>query len=548
MIPLGDLDLRSEIHQATVSRRRTGRGYTRRIYSAYVDGKNSKKTVALYQGRAAEEVWRRDLKRYPTLRHPNVAQVYATATSYDLYAVVFHDELLPIEHTLRMYRHSPILTAYLLGNFAMDAYDAEDYIYDVTGHCSFMIFNSAMRVRASTGRLCIELIPCDDVHSLLTYTLSADRIPQGSILSLGVDQELAIISTLTLDQFHQISFQHMGHSEVLSTNADIDFAVGSVTIFPRKDCGTFQYRCFDEIVEVAHITSHILHDPGWGLNNNSAPSGLLMENGWTRFTSCEITETCVGRVLRCHGGPQMSYGNPWLPQANHIFNRLQNLSHYEDYVFTDYIGYFIYLRDTPHVELSGYLFICPLQDLQSATSGRFSIRDRDSDCVAYWTLDAAGGDRLSPKEAKRLGFPALSFSAHAHQISWDRSVYAGLRQFHTGKGFDPDSQDIAQYVGVPLYQLSAGSDALFAQVEEGDPKVVNSTMLSSKTELSEMEETGFNSTHSECSQPNTFSMPRTEWSWALGPVAGLLASIAMWLWFSDATSVVTGLLELFYLC
>ncbi|KAJ7822208.1 hypothetical protein B0H14DRAFT_2238523, partial [Mycena olivaceomarginata] len=71
----------------------------------------------------------------------------------------------------------------------------------------------------------------------------------------------------------------------------------------------------------------------------------------------------------------------------------------------------------------------------------------------YWTLDAAGGDRLSPEEAKHLGFPALFFSAHAHQISWDRSVYAGLRQFHAGKGFDPESQDIARHVGVPLYQL-----------------------------------------------------------------------------------------------
>lgn len=141
-----------------------------------------------------------------------------------------------------------------------------------------------MRVRASTGGLCIELIPCDDIHPLLTYTQSADRIPRGSISSLGVDQELAIISTLTLDQFHKICFQHMGHSEVLSTNtnADIDFAVGSVTIFPRKDCGPFQYRSFDEIVEVAHIGSHILHDPGWGLNNDPASSGLLMENGWTR--------------------------------------------------------------------------------------------------------------------------------------------------------------------------------------------------------------------------------------------------------------------------
>jgi hypothetical protein len=62
--------------------------------------------------------------------------------------------------------------------------------------------------------------------------MSADRIPQGSISSLGVDQELAIISTLTLDQFYKISFQHMGHDELLSINADVDFALGSVTIFP----------------------------------------------------------------------------------------------------------------------------------------------------------------------------------------------------------------------------------------------------------------------------------------------------------------------------
>ncbi|KAJ6592695.1 hypothetical protein B0H19DRAFT_1088348 [Mycena capillaripes] len=121
MIPLGDLDLRHEVNRGVIDIRRR-RGCTARVYSARVDGRDSKMTVALYQGRTAEEVWRLELGRYVTFRHPNLVQVYAAATSGNLYATVFHDELLPLEETLLMYRHSPISTAYLMGNFAMDIY------------------------------------------------------------------------------------------------------------------------------------------------------------------------------------------------------------------------------------------------------------------------------------------------------------------------------------------------------------------------------------------------------------------------------------------
>ncbi|KAJ6592699.1 hypothetical protein B0H19DRAFT_905952, partial [Mycena capillaripes] len=52
-----------------------------------------------------------------------------------------------------------------------------------------------------------------------------------------------------------------------------------------------------------------------------------------------------------------------------------------------------------------------------------------------------------------LGFPELSFSSHVEQTSWDEHVYVRIRQFQAGKGFDPDSQDVAKHVGVPLYSL-----------------------------------------------------------------------------------------------
>ncbi|KAJ7676716.1 hypothetical protein DFH06DRAFT_976601 [Mycena polygramma] len=73
---------------------------------------------------------------------------------------------------------------------------------------------------------------------------------------------------------------------------------------------------------------------------------------------------------------------------------------------------------------------------------------------AYWALDPSGVEHLSAEEATELGFPELQFSAELFTVSWDPSVYTGLREFHQAKGFDPYSQDIARYPGYTLYRPS----------------------------------------------------------------------------------------------
>lgn len=57
-IPLGDLDLRSEIHldDAGVVNRYRAVSSARRIYSARIDGRQSDMTVAVYEGENAEGV------------------------------------------------------------------------------------------------------------------------------------------------------------------------------------------------------------------------------------------------------------------------------------------------------------------------------------------------------------------------------------------------------------------------------------------------------------------------------------------------------------
>jgi hypothetical protein len=60
MIPMGDINLLEEIRlnneTGFVGRHQPERTRVRRVYSAKIDGRNSGVTVAVYQGKGAEEV------------------------------------------------------------------------------------------------------------------------------------------------------------------------------------------------------------------------------------------------------------------------------------------------------------------------------------------------------------------------------------------------------------------------------------------------------------------------------------------------------------
>ncbi|KAJ7024199.1 hypothetical protein C8F04DRAFT_922513, partial [Mycena alexandri] len=126
----------------------------------------------------------------------------------------------------------------------------------------------------------------------------------------------------------------------------------------------------------------------------------------------------------------------WLAQAGHIFSRLQITSHLEDYFLVHWVEFRITIGDTKEDAPPGYLFLCPTTDFQTGSSSF-----KWPDCPAYWSLDPSGLDHLSTEEAARLGFPSFQLTTEIEGASWDTSVYAGLRQFHQAKGFDPDSQD-----------------------------------------------------------------------------------------------------------
>ncbi|KAJ7508914.1 hypothetical protein B0H11DRAFT_1359232 [Mycena galericulata] len=119
---------------------------------------------------------------------------------------------------------------------------------------------------------------------------------------------------------------------------------------------------------------------------------------------------------------------------------------------------------------NGYLFLYPATETRIGTSMDFCLPQSP----AFWSLDPSGNQRLTTEDAKRLGFPSISFKMVCSGSSWDAKVYMACRQFALAKGFDPDSEEIARHLGYPLFQSSDAHKCLFAHIHNDSSNVADS--------------------------------------------------------------------------
>ncbi|KAJ7025700.1 hypothetical protein C8F04DRAFT_132456, partial [Mycena alexandri] len=163
----------------------------------------------------------------------------------------------------------------------------------------------------------------------------------------------------------------------------------------------------------------------------------------------------TGEVLenRCRIHLWYPNSDSWLSQANYVFSRLRITSGFEDYLLVDDV-YFEIQISAPTAPLPpGFLFVCPVKNFGIGLSSF-----KWPDCPAYWSRDPLGKERLSAEEARSIGLPAIQRSMTFIGLSWDASVYGGLRQIHRAKGFDPDRQDVVRLLRDTLFQLSCEAD------------------------------------------------------------------------------------------
>ncbi|KAJ7741284.1 hypothetical protein B0H16DRAFT_1565184 [Mycena metata] len=465
LIPLGHINLLRKIKRSEgcdVVRCKHVQNFVRTMYSARIHECKSNMTVALYQGDSAEERWREDVSRYSRLRHLYLAQLYGIVHTADLNAVVFHDDLVPHTELLDQYCDSHLSTVFFWACMDSDFMDVRSYISSVSGrklHWS----EYTVWIRPSAGSLCIDLTPPD--HNRVPLANLDDNCrPAGSSL-YKPPEDSEIVTSMSLHNYHQICYRHLGrwHSGSVSTNVPVK--LGSI----RRSSGPE----YESSLEVASSDFRIYAD-GWttvdpNIENYLHPINCnqegtsIMENGWMRINSAAVVDQYSRRIYNTEA-------SSWLAQANYVFNRLGITWGLEDFVFVDRIYYYLQLSGPTDNLPPGYLFLCPLAELQTDDPACFRIPEQS----AYWSLDPYGIEWLSDDTAEDLGFPRIRLEVYAWGRSYDASVYNGICQFHEAKGFDPHSQEAALELGCSLFQLSCDRETFFTQSK---PAIIVSILL-----------------------------------------------------------------------
>ncbi|KAJ7714795.1 hypothetical protein B0H16DRAFT_1898970 [Mycena metata] len=459
MIPMGDIDLQQELvvnkNSGVVGRRR-GRNCVRRVYSAEVDGRKSNVTVVVYQGNGAESDWKRDAETYMSVRHPNIIQMCGGASYGNIHATVFHGDLIPLQAFLA--QQSPIMTVYLYACYSEEWSQVYDYFRSLWQRI-LKSWDCTMWMRTSTGRLCVDLVSSD--HRFVLHPCWEAPFPEAATL-LNVTDVMAIES-LSLREYHKVCFLYLPQYRgvPISTFATVD--LGAVISWPSGH----RYEEHVEIASVSNVT--VLYD-GW--------FGEVAQNGWSRYRADDVFKIEFILWVFCY------INNPdgWLSQANHVFSRLQITSNSEDYVRRENLRFTLTIGDTTGVPPPGFLFLCPRNGFRTGPTSFKWPKD-----PAYWSLDPEGIQALSTEEAERLGFPSFQLSTTVYGKSWDADVYAGLCKFHQGKGFDPDSQDVARHLGRPLYELSRDVNPPFASAETAYVAGLAIALEAAKSRIRELE-------------------------------------------------------------
>ncbi|KAF7337229.1 hypothetical protein MSAN_02275300 [Mycena sanguinolenta] len=432
-IRLGDVKLVKEVclspQSAVVGRQSRGVG-VRRMYHAEIRRDPGTVTVALYQGVGAEEEWRYHVAKYESIRHPNIMQLYGLVSTQGLYAMVFHDELIPYAQFLRRFEHSPVLSTYIIGYCSTEFVEATNYVSKVFRKPPIAYYDKpSVWIRHLTGELCLDFVEG------MPRTGTGFKAPfwRAPILRLenvsldAPDSETIIISSLSETQFHEL---YSGYPSA------------RFLWFQRGTCARITEPLFLPEEELC-----------WNLH--SGEPGELLPNSWVRYDSRRI---CALKLELPLWFLSDKIQKAWLPQANCIFTELQEVTHVEDYVCVDEVRFMLRIAHKRHIDAEGYLFVCPPRDFRTGNEVQRNLYQWP-DCPAYWSLDPSGTTRLRTDEARILGFPTIHIETVVLGRSWDCSVYKGLRRFYKGKGFNPDSREVAKRLGYPLYKVLRDVDS-----------------------------------------------------------------------------------------
>ncbi|KAJ7203531.1 hypothetical protein GGX14DRAFT_461415, partial [Mycena pura] len=403
-------------------------------------------TAVLYEGDSAEERWREDVSRYSAIRHPNILQLLGVVSS-GLHAAVFHDDLIPYRELLQQSRnHSHFWTVHFWACMETEFRDADQYVLSLSGRPLHWT-EYTVWIRPLTRRLCLDLTSATYYVPLYLTRVSARQSG-----SMDPPRDSEIITSMSHNDYHDICYWHLCHFHQFLISRKIPVTLGSISYL----CGPH----YEASLKIAVTPNPKINDSGWCTMDQVIYQGwnpihldergaVIMENGWIRLNCDAIEEEYRRRIC-----VDPSSARSWLAHANHIFNYLDVTSNLERYFLVDVIHYWLQIDGPIYSDQGGYLFLCPLEDLQPDMPGVF----RSPACPAYWSFDPSGIERLCPADACALGFPRINVQVELWGKCWNSSVYAGISRFHEVKQFDPSQQEAS--VDYPNYHLCCDRNAL----------------------------------------------------------------------------------------
>lgn len=75
---------------------------------------------------------------------------------------------------------------------------------------------------------------------------------------------------------------------------------------------------------------------------------------------------------------------------------------------------------------------------------------------AYWSLDPEGKERMAPSTTLKFGLKRPDMFIRSWGCTFSSSQFAAVHDFHQICGFNPETSDVARFLGLPLVQFDRG--------------------------------------------------------------------------------------------
>ncbi|KAJ7635415.1 hypothetical protein FB45DRAFT_1026298 [Roridomyces roridus] len=463
-IPLGDIILNHEICGPTdtsrVVRLRKRRNYVRRMYSAEIVGLQSPLTMAVITGPGAEEQWKNEVACYSNIRHPTILQLYGITSNGGIHALIFHDDLVAwLRYFWDEYDTSHFSQVLFYSSMRTQIHGADQHVQHISGR-RLGLTDYTVWIRPSKGVLHIELVPPESRASVFDPLEKYHTPLPPSFSLINPPHPSELMRSISLEAYHDICSWDLPSRHWFTAPTGMHIQLGSIYYVPNlaaegvkldkafliagipgvDDIASFWYTADDH---VDNYWNPILFDEG---------TVISPETGWIRYR-VDSTSVVDGYCLCTDVDPAIV--KAWVAQALHIFTSLDIHMNREDYVLREHWRLLMQfsgpLDDLP----PGYIFLCPPDQF---ASDRYQVPG----CPAYWSLDPSGVERLPPEEATGMGFPEFELDVKIRGLSWTEDGYAGMREFHATKGYDPDTLDVAKALGYPRYDIACEKDELHA--------------------------------------------------------------------------------------